>query len=144
MDKTASDRNVEPEPVEPNVRRLVLCQGKVYYELDKEREQNELSDDVKICRVEQMAPFPFDLVMRELKRYPNAEIVWCQEEPHNMGAWFFVAPRIDTCLRRLDRSGEVGAVKYVGRPPSASPATGFHDQHAAEQEALVKGAVHLD
>lgn len=144
MDKTASDRNVEPEPVEPNVKRLVLCQGKVYYELDKEREQNELSDDVKICRVEQMAPFPFDLVMRELKRYPNAEIVWCQEEPHNMGAWFFVAPRIDTCLRHLDRSGEVGAVKYVGRPPSASPATGFHDQHAAEQEALVKGAVHLD
>lgn len=141
MDKSAANRQLEPMPDE-HVERLVLCQGKVYYELDNERDKNELQERVKICRIEQLAPFPFDLVMREMKRYPNAEIVWCQEEPNNMGAWWFVAPRLDTSLRHLERHDEVGTVKYVGRPPSASPATGFHDQHNAEQEALVKSAVH--
>lgn len=136
MDKHASSRKLNPNEVGEHVKRLVFCQGKVYYELDAERDSADLNDSVRICRVEQLAPFPFDLVCRELRRYPNAEVVWCQEEPHNMGAWSFVSPRFSTCLRHMGRQKQ--EVKYVGRPPASSPATGFHDQHVAEQEALVK------
>jgi 2-oxoglutarate dehydrogenase E1 component len=84
------------------VRKLIFCTGKIYYELEKARaESGGKHDDVAIARVEQIAPFPFDLVAAEAKKYPNAQIVWCQEEPRNMGAWFYVAPRIETATKTL-------------------------------------------
>eukprot|EP00249_Psilotum_nudum_P024731 c29278_g1_i4 orf=531-3692(-) len=124
---------------EEGVRRLVLCSGKVYYELDEERERVK-GHDVAICRVEQLCPFPYDLVQRELKRYPNAEVVWCQEEPMNMGAYSYVVLRLATAVRALGR-GTVEDVKYVGRPPSAATATGFGSVHAQEQQELVQKAL---
>ncbi len=77
----------------------------------------------------QLAPFPFDLLCREVRRYPNAEFLWCQEEPMNMGAFMHVQPRIDSCLRAEGRSS-TGRIPYAGRPPSASTATGFGSVHA--------------
>lgn len=97
---------------------------------------------VALVRIEQIAPFPFDLVMRELRRYPNAEVTWCQEEPMNMGAYFHVLPRIHTCHRELGRE-ITGYIKYFGRPPMASPATGYAQLHEKEQKTLVSAAMDL-
>ncbi|MCO5602599.1 hypothetical protein L7F22_056733 [Adiantum nelumboides] len=124
---------------EEGIRRLVLCSGKVYYELDDERERTK-AFDVAICRVEQLCPFPYNLVERELKRYPNAEIVWCQEEPMNMGGYSYIAPRLATAMRALNR-GAYEDVKYAGRAPSAATATGFLSLHAKEQAELVQKAL---
>ncbi|XP_024362659.1 uncharacterized protein [Physcomitrium patens] len=129
------DKNDHGE-VEESIRRLVLCSGKVYYELDEERNRVG-ANDVAICRLEQLCPVPYDLVMRELKRYPNAEVVWSQEEPMNMGAFTYIAPRIATVLRELSR-GKFEDIKYVGRPPAAATATGFGSVHAQEQIELVQ------
>mmetsp|Transcript_28108 Transcript_28108/g.83266 ORF Transcript_28108/g.83266 Transcript_28108/m.83266 type:complete len:1023 (+) Transcript_28108:280-3348(+) len=86
-------------PVEPDVRRMVLCSGKVFYSLQQQRRVAGLdAGQIAIVRLEQLSPFPFDLVCRELRRYPNAEVVWCQEEPMNMGAYHHVQPRVVTCL----------------------------------------------
>lgn len=154
-------------PVEPEVRRIVFCSGKVYYELHAERERRkagggdgaaagsggggaEAAGGVAIVRVEQLAPFPFDLVRRELRRYPNAEVLWSQEEPMNMGAYFHVQPRLVGCMRAEGRGeGRLGAagggrVRYAGRPPSASTATGFGEVHAQEQARLVSQALDLE
>ncbi|PKI62089.1 hypothetical protein CRG98_017462 [Punica granatum] len=111
----------------------------VYYELDDERKKVG-AKDVAICRVEQLCPFPYDLIQRELKRYPNAEIVWCQEEPMNMGAYSYIAPRLSTAMRDLGR-GTFEDIKYVGRAPSAATATGFYQVHVKEQTELVQKAV---
>ncbi|CAM6088249.1 unnamed protein product [Calypogeia fissa] len=124
---------------EEAVRRLVLCSGKVYYELDEERQRAQLKD-LAICRVEQLCPFPWDLVLREIKRYPNAEIVWCQEEPMNMGAYTFVFPRLGNALMAAGR-GSFEDVKYVGRAPSAATATGFGALHSQEQQELIHKAL---
>eukprot|EP00271_Cylindrocystis_brebissonii_P012890 TRINITY_DN32392_c0_g1_i1.p1 TRINITY_DN32392_c0_g1~~TRINITY_DN32392_c0_g1_i1.p1 ORF type:complete len:1065 (-),score=252.79 TRINITY_DN32392_c0_g1_i1:1649-4843(-) len=122
--------------VEEGIRRVVFCSGKVYYELDEERERVE-AKDVALLRIEQLCPFPFDLIQRELRRYPNAELVWCQEEPLNMGGYSYVAPRMFTAMQALGRTGAYEALKYVGRPPSASTATGFNQQHTREQKELL-------
>ncbi|KAL3629978.1 hypothetical protein CASFOL_026290 [Castilleja foliolosa] len=128
--------------LEEGIRRLVLCSGKVYYELDEQRKKVE-GKDIAICRVEQLCPFPYDLVQRELKRYPNAEIVWCQEEPMNMGAYNYILPRLGTAMKALGR-GYVDDVKYVGRGPSAATATGFYQVHTKEQNEIVQKAVQPD
>ncbi|KAK1418489.1 hypothetical protein QVD17_27634 [Tagetes erecta] len=128
--------------LEEGIRRLVLCSGKVYYELDEKRKSTE-SNDVAICRVEQLCPFPYDLIQRELKRYPNAEVVWCQEEPMNMGAYTYIAPRLATAMKALDR-GNLDNIKYVGRAPSAATATGFYTVHVKEQSELVEKAITSD
>ena len=100
MDKTATSRAKDHTlPIEPDAKRVVFCTGKVYYELDTEREAMGRESDVKIVRVEQLSPFPWDLVDRELRRYPNAEVVWCQEEPMNMGAWAHVACQVPDPLQ---------------------------------------------
>ncbi|KAF9620643.1 hypothetical protein IFM89_013669 [Coptis chinensis] len=124
---------------EEGIRRLVLCSGKVYYELDEERKKGS-GKDVAICRVEQLCPFPYDLIQRELNRYPNAEIVWCQEEPMNMGAYSYIAPRLCTAMRTLGR-GKMEDINYVGRAPSAATATGFYQVHGKEQSELVQKAL---
>jgi len=119
-----------------NVRRVVLCAGKVYYDLLAYREANKVND-VVISRVEQLAPFPFVQVLQEMKNNPNAEIVWCQEEPKNMGGWNYVKPRIETALRDHNNMRP----KYAGRKASASTATGFGTSHKKEQEALIEAAM---
>jgi len=125
--------------LEEDIKRLILCSGKIYYELDEERQRLQRKD-VAICRVEQLCPFPYDLVQRELKRYPNAEIVWCQEEAMNMGAYSYIAPRLTTTMTALGR-GKYEDIKYVGRAPSAATATGFAQVHVKEQREVVETAL---
>ncbi|KAJ7971304.1 putative 2-oxoglutarate dehydrogenase [Quillaja saponaria] len=127
--------------IEEGIRRLILCSGKVYYELDEQRKKVD-GKDIAICRVEQLCPFPYDLVQRELKRYPNAEVVWCQEEPMNMGAYSYILPRLLTAMKAVDRgTRRIEDVKYVGRAPSAAPATGFYKVHLKEQSDIVQKAM---
>ena len=106
------------------VKRVVLCSGKVYYDLLTERREKAISD-VAIMRLEQIYPFPEKTLARELTPYRNADVVWCQEEPENMGAWSFVDRRLEKVLAGLDIAGKRPV--YVGRdaaasPPPASPA----------------------
>lgn len=123
------------------VRRVIFCTGKVYYDLVKEREARGISD-VAIARVEQISPFPFDLVKKHADEFPNANIVWAQEEPKNMGAWAYVNPRIETALAHSDsHKGE--RAKYVGRHPCASVATGNKHVHYDEQEEFLNAAFTL-
>lgn len=139
MDQGETDRAMHP-PVDEKAERVVFCSGKVYYELAAEREAAGKEDTVKICRVEQISPFPFDLVARELRRYPNAKVIWCQEEPMNMGAYTYVAPRFETSIKHVSKRQR--EVEYVGRAPASSTATGFHDVHVREQQELVTAAIH--
>jgi 2-oxoglutarate dehydrogenase E1 component len=95
---------------------------------------------VSLLRLEQLAPFPEEILAEELVRFPKeAQVVWCQEEPQNMGAWSFVAPRIETVLAQvgMDQARPV----YAGRSPAASPATGLYQQHVREQASLVEAAL---
>ena len=118
------------------VRKIVLCSGKVYFDLLTAREAKGV-DDVAICRVEQIAPFPFDLVQDEIKKYPNAEIVWCQEEHKNGGAWSYVRPRISTAARDVRPL----VPSYAGRKPAASTATGYGSWHAKEMNEFLDKAL---
>ncbi|MEW5306228.1 MAG: hypothetical protein WDW36_008709 [Sanguina aurantia] len=135
------NRGPRPTP-ELSYKRLVMCSGKVYYDLVAKREEMGMKDKVAIVRIEQLAPFPFDLVCREMRRYPDAEVVWCQEEPMNMGAYLHAVPRIDTCLRNEKRPTD-GRIKYAGRAPSASTATGFNEVHKQQQALLATNACDL-
>ena len=117
-----------------------MCSGKVYFDLLEARDEAGL-DDVYIMRLEQFYPFPALSLTRELSRFKNAEMVWCQEEPKNQGSWFFVEPNIEWVLSRI--GARVTRPLYAGRPASASPATGLASQHKAEQEALVNAALAL-
>src|SRR3546814_463164 len=120
------------------VKRVVVCSGKVYYDLWQERAQRKI-DDVALIRLEQFYPFPQKTLGAELAKYPDADVVWCQEEPYNMGGWFFVDRRIEAVLATLGRKG--ARPVYVGRPESASPATGSLKRHNAEQARLVDEAL---
>lgn len=122
------------------IRRVVLCSGKVYFDLQAARNEAE-KRNVYIMRLEQLYPFPKNVLAKELERFPNADIVWCQEEPHNMGAWWFVEPRIEQVLRRLNH--KCTRPKYAGRPESAATATGFLAVHLEEQQKLVREALGL-
>ena len=128
----------DPEITPERVRRVVFCSGKVYYDLLAAREERG-SGDVALLRLEQIAPFPARSFTVEIARYRDAEVVWCQEEPENMGAWSFVAPRIEAVLAELD--GTVRRPRYAGRAAAASPATGFLVQHQREQRALIDEAL---
>ena len=120
------------------IRRVVLCSGKVFYDLAEEREKRGV-DDVAIVRVEQLYPFPAKTLVSELSRYRDAEVVWCQEEPKNMGAWAFVDPYIEWVM------GQVGGRKsrplYAGRPSSAATATGLMSKHKAQLDAFLNEAL---
>ncbi len=116
------------------VKRIIACSGKVYYDLVKKREEKG-ADDVVILRVEQLYPFPHKAFATELKKYPNAtDIVWCQDEPQNQGAWFFVQHYIHENMLDGQKLG------YAGRAASASPAVGYSHLHQEQQKALVDGA----
>ena len=120
------------------IRRMVMCSGKVYYDLFEEREKRGLKD-VYLLRVEQLFPFPREVLADEIKRFPKAEIVWCQEEPRNMGAWHFMTEPLAEVLAALGRAGD--KIRYAGRSSSASPASGSHAKHVAEQAQLVAEAL---
>jgi 2-oxoglutarate dehydrogenase E1 component len=128
------------------VRRVVLCTGKVYYDLLQERRDHEKktgrAPDVAIVRVEQLYPFPQVSLAKALAPYRNAEVVWCQEEPENMGAWLFLDRRIEGVLKELDIKAK--RPSYVGRIEAASPATGLAKIHQQQQETLVREALGLD
>ncbi|HET8748510.1 MAG TPA: 2-oxoglutarate dehydrogenase E1 component [Ramlibacter sp.] len=116
------------------VKRVVMCSGKVYYDLAKKREEKG-ADDVAIIRIEQLYPFPHKAFAAELKKYPNAtDLVWCQDEPQNQGAWFFIQHNIHENMSEGQKLG------YSGRPASASPAVGYAHLHAEQQKALVDAA----
>jgi 2-oxoglutarate dehydrogenase E1 component len=121
-----------------SVRRVVLCSGKVYYDLLADRQARRI-DDVAILRLEQLYPFPDEPLADELARYPNADIIWCQEEPENMGAWFFVDRRIEAVLTTLGH--KAGRPRYVGRHEMAATATGLLRRHNQEQAALIEHAL---
>ncbi|MDE2582110.1 MAG: 2-oxoglutarate dehydrogenase E1 component, partial [Rhodospirillales bacterium] len=123
------------------VRRVVICTGKVYYDLLAQRRERKVND-VAILRLEQIYPFPERTLGRALAPYPNADVVWCQEEPENMGAWTFVDRRIEKVLRGIE-GNKARRPLYVGRTEAASPATGLARTHAAEQSALVGNALGL-
>ena len=127
--KTADDKKI---------KKVILTSGKVYYELFDEREKRGLTDTA-IMRVEQYYPFPAKEIAAELGRYKNAEIVWCQEEPENMGAWRFLSPRLHALLEEIDRKET--RIRYAGRIESASPAAGYLKIHEREQRQVIEDAL---
>ena len=120
------------------IRRVVLCTGKVYYDLYEEREKRGIND-VYLLRVEQLYPFPAKALITELSRFRNAEMVWCQEEPKNMGAWSFIDPYLEWVLAHIDAKHQ--RVRYTGRPAAASPATGLMSKHLAQLAAFLEDAL---
>ncbi|XP_019908195.1 oxoglutarate (alpha-ketoglutarate) dehydrogenase a (lipoamide) isoform X1 [Esox lucius] len=120
------------------VKRVIFCTGKVYYELTKERSARGMEDTVAITRMEQLSPFPFDLVKAESEKYPDADLVWCQEEHKNQGYYDYVKPRIRTTIHRAK------PVWYAGRPPAAAPATGNKKAHLVELKNFLDNAFNLD
>ena len=124
------------------IERVILCSGKVYFDLAAERDERGLNDRVCILRMEQIYPFPAKPLAEELSRFKQAEIVWCQEEPENAGAWTFVDRRIEAVMREIGMTPE--RPRYVGRPESASPATGLNARHVAEQKRLIDEALSFD
>ena len=116
------------------VKRIIACSGKVYFDLVRKRQEKDV-DDVVLLRVEQLYPFPHKAFATELKKYPNVvDIVWCQDEPQNQGAWFFVQHYIHENMLEGQKLG------YSGRAASASPAVGYSHLHQEQQKALVDGA----
>ena len=122
------------------IRRVVLCSGKVYYDLVDARDKTGIKDIV-VIRLEQLYPFPAELLKQQLSRYPQAEVVWVQEEPQNMGAWTFVDRRLETVMRQLDMPYE--RPQYCGRPEAAATATGSHQRHEQEQQKLIEEALSI-
>uniref|UniRef100_A0A8C7R1D7 2-oxoglutarate dehydrogenase complex component E1 n=1 Tax=Oncorhynchus mykiss TaxID=8022 RepID=A0A8C7R1D7_ONCMY len=120
------------------VKRIVFCTGKVYYELTRERNNRGNDDTVAIARIEQLSPFPFDQVKVETDRYPNADLVWCQEEHKNQGYYDYVKPRLRTTVDRTR------PVWYAGRGPAAAPATGNKAAHLVELQRFLDTAFNLD
>jgi 2-oxoglutarate dehydrogenase E1 component len=136
----AQNRPGEPVQLVPDdeMRRVVLCSGKVYYDLYEEREKRGIND-VYLLRVEQLYPFPARALIQELTRFKDAEIVWCQEEPKNMGAWSFVEPNLSWVLDHIGAKHR--RPRYTGRPSSAATATGLASKHLRELKAFLDEAL---
>lgn len=126
-----TDESVDPK----KVKRLVLCSGKVYYDLVAGRAERKLTNTA-IARIEQLYPFPHKALDAVLKQYPSAtQIVWCQDEPQNQGAWFYIGHHINEQLKSTQK------LSYAGRPSSASPAVGYYDKHFAQLQELIASAL---
>lgn len=123
------------------IRQVVLCSGKVYYDLAEERDKRGIKD-VYILRVEQLYPYPEKALEKELTRFPNAKVIWCQEEPHNMGSWTYIREPLEEHLERMGHAEP--QVRYAGRKAAAAPATGLARKHMAEQAALVDSALTVE
>jgi 2-oxoglutarate dehydrogenase E1 component len=128
-----------PTKLKPDakIRRVILCSGKVYYDLLDEREKRGI-DDVYILRVEQLYPFPLKSIVAELSRFKKADVIWCQEEPKNMGAWSFVEPYSEWLFSQAGSSAK--KLRYVGRPASASTAVGQMSKHLQQLQAFLDEA----
>ena len=140
-EQTAFQRVIpETEPLvdADKIRRVIVCSGKVYYELLEARQAREIND-IAIVRLEQFYPFPYSSLTAALQPYANAEVVWCQEEPENMGGWYFVDRRIEKVLREAN----IGSKRpiYVGRKAAAAPAAGYMRIHKREQDTLIDEAL---
>ena len=120
------------------IRRVVLCTGKVYYDLYEEREKRGI-DDVYLMRVEQLYPFPMRALIEELSRFTKADMIWCQEEPKNMGAWSFIEPNVEGVLEQI--GAKHARARYVGRPASAATATGSMNMHLKELQSFLDEAL---
>jgi 2-oxoglutarate dehydrogenase E1 component len=120
------------------IRRVVLCSGKVYYDLYEEREKREI-DDIYLMRVEQLYPVPLKALVQELGRFKGAELVWCQEEPRNMGAWHFIEPYLEWVLNQIQAPNK--RPRYAGRAAAAATATGLMSKHLAQLKALLDEAL---
>jgi 2-oxoglutarate dehydrogenase E1 component len=131
--ETHAGEKIQLSPDE-KIRRVVICSGKVYYDLYEEREKRGI-DDIYLLRVEQLYPFPLRALIKELSRFKDPEIVWCQEEPKNMGAWTFVEPSLEWVLAQV--GGKAKRPRYAGRPASAATATGLMSKHLAQLKAFL-------
>ncbi|HXM30704.1 MAG TPA: 2-oxoglutarate dehydrogenase E1 component, partial [Xanthobacteraceae bacterium] len=120
------------------IRRVVLCSGKVYYDLYEEREKRGIGD-IYLMRVEQLYPFPLKSLVTELSRFKGAEIIWCQEEPRNQGAWAFVQPYLEWVFEQVQAKST--RPRYIGRAASASTATGLMSSHLKQLKAFVDEAL---
>jgi 2-oxoglutarate dehydrogenase E1 component len=137
------DAQVLPEQAvrlvpDDKIRRVVLCSGKVYYDLYEEREKRGI-DDIYLMRVEQLYPVPLKALVAELSRFKKAEVIWCQEEPRNMGAWHFIEPYLEWVLNQV--AGASRRPRYVGRAASAATATGLMSKHLAQLKAFLDEAL---
>ena len=118
-----------------------MCSGKVYFDLLEERDARGIND-IYLLRFEQFYPFPAMSAVKELERFENAEMIWCQEEPKNQGAWSFMEPNIEWVLSKTN--AKFKRPIFVGRPASASPATGLASQHKEQQKLLIDEALNLE
>ena len=131
-----------PSKDDRKIERVVLCSGKVFYDLEDARTEKGLDDKIALLRLEQLAPFPSEVLAEELLRYENSvSLIWCQEEPRNMGAWSFVAPKLEAVYNELDLDQKRPI--FAGRKAAPSPATGSHAQHVREQKKLIDEALDL-
>ena len=118
------------------IKKVIICSGKVYFDLLKSREILK-KDDIVLVRVEQLYPFPVKSLVKVIKKYTkNANFFWCQEEPKNMGAWSSVRDYIQWTLEYIGANNS--EISYIGRDPAASPATGYSKRHVAQQEEIIK------
>ena len=134
-------RNKITKEEEKKINRIIICSGKLYFELQDHIEELQ-KENVFILRLEQIYPFPYDVFSKELKRFTDCEIIWCQEEPKNMGAYGFVKRRIESVMKNINVKQE--KLLYVGRRAAASPATGVFDRHVANQKNILRLAVEAD
>ena len=135
--QSLADQKIKLVP-DDKIRRVVLCSGKVYFDLYEAREQRGI-DDVYLMRVEQLYPFPTKALVQELSRFKHAEIVWCQEEPRNMGAWFFVETFLAWVLNQIGAAHR--RPRYAGRPAAAATATGQMSKHLAQLKQFLDEAL---
>jgi 2-oxoglutarate dehydrogenase E1 component len=132
-----ADEKIKLVP-DAKIRRVVLCSGKVYYDLYEEREKRGI-DDIYLLRIEQLYPVPLKALVQELGRFKGAEFVWCQEEPRNMGAWHFIEPYLEWVLNQINAANK--RPRYAGRSASAATATGLMSKHLAQLKALLDEAL---
>ena len=121
-------------------RKIIFCSGRVYAALAAACSAAD-ARDIVIFRLEQVSPFPYFAVQKELRRYPTAQLVWCQEEGLNAGAWAYVRPRLETAGRAASPGRHAHAPMYAGRRPAAAPATGIQQQHETELAELIAQAI---
>ena len=134
-----SQYNMIPLAKDEEIEKVVLCTGKIYYDLVDEREKQK-ANKVQLVRIEQLYPFPAKTLAKHLNRFSNAKsFIWCQEEPQNMGCWNHVERYVNRTLEIIDAKSKM--LKYIGRKPSASPASGYLKKHLAQQQEIVTTAI---